>query len=82
MNCPSCQHENAPDSRFCEGCGASLSQTCATCGSESSPSAAFCRGCGAPLGQAAPAPDRDPRAYTPKHLADKILKSKSTQSIH
>ena len=29
------------------------------------------------LGESAPAPARDPRAYTPKHLAGKILQSKS-----
>jgi class 3 adenylate cyclase/predicted ATPase len=37
----------------------------------------FCLGCGAPLGEPAAAPERKPRDYTPKHLADKILRSKS-----
>ena len=29
------------------------------------------------MAEPAPAPERDPRTYTPKHLADKILQSKS-----
>ncbi|MCX5737507.1 MAG: hypothetical protein NTZ61_03240, partial [Proteobacteria bacterium] len=43
----------------------------------------FCGECGAKVAGAAPAgasaalPDRSPRNYTPKHLADKILQSKS-----
>ncbi len=32
---------------------------------------------GVPAAAPAPAPERDPRDYTPKHLADKILQSKS-----
>ncbi len=36
----------------------------------------FCLECGHALAQSAP-PDRDPRTYTPTHLADKILQSKS-----
>jgi class 3 adenylate cyclase len=35
----------------------------------------FCDRCGATL--ATTVPERDPRAYTPKHLADKILQSRS-----
>ncbi|MCZ6782111.1 MAG: AAA family ATPase, partial [Proteobacteria bacterium] len=42
------------------------------------PGQAFCHGCGRHLGERTTlAPERDPRAYTPKHLADKILQSKS-----
>jgi class 3 adenylate cyclase len=52
--------------------------TCVTCGAELKASSKFCTGCGtrvAPITDRAPA--RDPRAYTPKHLADKILQSKA-----
>jgi len=38
---------------------------------------AFCLGCGRPLREEPTAPDRDPRAYTPKHLADRILQSRA-----
>ncbi len=51
---------------------------CATCGHANPDAARFCNACGRPL--AAPRPQRalpEPRGYTPKHLADKILQSKS-----
>ncbi len=38
------------------------------------PAAKFCHACGQP---AEALPEREPRSYTPKHLADKILQSKS-----
>ena len=37
----------------------------------------FCLGCGTPLAEGAAPSARAPRDYTPKHLADKILQSKS-----
>jgi len=46
--------------------------TCA-CGRDSRPDARFCDGCGARLSTGAPAS----RAYTPRHLADKILGSRA-----
>ncbi len=79
MNCPNCQHENPDDASFCGECGAGLAKeiTCASCGRSSPGEQKFCHGCGARLGEAATLPEREPRAYTPKHLADKILQSKS-----
>jgi class 3 adenylate cyclase len=50
---------------------------CPECGHENPEGSRFCNGCGAPLGEPSAAPERDPRAYTPKHLAEKILQSKS-----
>jgi class 3 adenylate cyclase len=56
---------------------------CARCGAQLSPAAKFCSECGHPASRAAPsnpAPsDRfgAPDAYTPKHLAEKILTSKA-----
>src|SRR4029450_6362854 len=38
-----------------------------------------CNGCGQRMGESAGAAGRDPRAYTPKHLPDKILASKSAR---
>ncbi len=65
MNCPSCSQPLPDDAVFCGHCGASLAPE------------QECAGCGRPLGEEGGAPERDPRAYTPKHLADKILQSKS-----
>ena len=79
MDCPSCGHENPDTNRFCGGCAAHLNRACTSCGHENPPDHRFCGECAAPLTDAAPpeGPERDPRSYTPKHLADKILRSKS-----
>ena len=79
MQCPKCQHENRDAAKFCEECASPLAQhTCSNCGAELRPTSKFCDGCAQPVGLAAAhIPDRDARAYTPKHLADKILQSKS-----
>ncbi len=47
---------------------------CASCGRSNRAEARFCDHCGTSL-EAGPV--RTPRAYTPKHLADRILKSRS-----
>ena len=47
---------------------------CPGCGADNRPTAKFCDECGARLDAAAPPPQK---SYTPKHLADKILKSRS-----
>ena len=79
MVCARCSHENADGARFCGECGASLPReaTCPDCGRPNPPGQKFCNGCGQGLGTSAPAARRDPRAYTPKHLAEKILTSRS-----
>jgi hypothetical protein len=79
MHCPSCGHEPPSGSPFCNGCGAKLVLTCASCGATPPPGSRFCNGCGATIGTAPAKPplDRPPRDYTPKHLAEKILQSKS-----
>src|SRR5215510_9740367 len=52
---------------------------CPRCQHDINESARFCARCGAPLGRAgATALPRDPRAYTPRHLAEKILTTRST----
>ncbi len=86
MRCPSCQAENRPGVKFCEQCGARLEGVCPSCGAPVPPSSRFCGECGAPLGPASPplpraapaaagpAPFTSPRAYTPAHLVERILK--------
>jgi class 3 adenylate cyclase len=79
MNCPQCGIEPPANSAFCNGCGTSLVVVCPGCGATPPPNSSFCNGCGAPL-RTEPArgpTERAPRDYTPKHLADKILQSKS-----
>jgi class 3 adenylate cyclase/tetratricopeptide (TPR) repeat protein len=78
MICPRCEHENAVKARFCEHCGLPLARVCAECGSYASPTARFCSQCGRPLADAAgQSPFVSPKAYTPLHLADKILTARA-----
>src|SRR3990170_1414793 len=80
MQCPRCRHENPPQAKFCLECGARVALTCAKCGVELPAAAKFCLECGAPVSAEATVPSRfaSPEAYTPKHLAEKILTSKSS----
>ena len=53
-----------------------MATRCLECGAELLQGAKFCAECGTQVGAASrPAPE--PKAYTPKHLADRILQSKS-----
>ena len=76
MNCPACQTTLPDDAAFCGHCGSSLrrERACDRCGRANAPEMRFCLGCGVSL---VVSPTADPRSYTPKHLADKILQSKS-----
>ncbi len=76
MRCPSCNHDNRAERRFCAECGAVLAAICASCGVSNQPGEKFCGGCGVAL-TAGSAPPRSPATYTPKHLAEKILTSRS-----
>ena len=74
MRCPACAFENASGVKFCGECGAPLKLKCASCGFENAPRIKFCGECGKPLSEASkPEPLPEPRSYTPKHLADRIL---------
>jgi class 3 adenylate cyclase/tetratricopeptide (TPR) repeat protein len=79
MTCPQCRQENPVQARFCLACGARLASTCAGCGTELPPDARFCMQCGRAVSGPSPgaAQPTAPRAYTPRHLADKILTSRS-----
>src|SRR5690349_17826320 len=85
--CPTCGHGNRAQARFCEACGRPLESRRAACGNTLRPSARFCDACGVAVAgapAAAPAANalaatparRDPRVYTPKHLAERILTSR------
>jgi class 3 adenylate cyclase/tetratricopeptide (TPR) repeat protein len=78
MSCTSCGHENPPANRFCGRCGASLERRCAACAHINPPDHRFCGGCGAELVDGKrPAATTPSPAYTPKHLAEKILHARS-----
>jgi class 3 adenylate cyclase/ribosomal protein L40E len=79
VNCARCGEANPAQARFCMKCGASVTLSCARCGAELPASAQFCFSCGqAVFGSAgAQKPPMAPAAYTPKHLAERILTSKS-----
>ena len=92
MTCTACGQENREGRKFCAGCGARLTLACPQCGTPNQPGERFCGECGAPVGVSGVGarvsgdtqkrvdplhPTPDPRSYTPKHLADKILQSKS-----
>jgi class 3 adenylate cyclase len=74
--CSNCKESNRPDARFCDGCGTPLVLACAGCGAELRAQARFCDGCGAPVARAA-AEARTVRDYTPRHLVDKVLATRS-----
>ena len=80
MLCARCGTENREGRRFCAECGASLALACSACGFSNEAGEKFCGGCGAPLLAAptvAPPKFGSPASYTPKHLAERILTSKS-----
>ncbi|MGH7393226.1 MAG: tetratricopeptide repeat protein, partial [Candidatus Rokuibacteriota bacterium] len=81
MTCSRCGHENASQAKFCEECGAPLARRCAKCGNTLTSAAKFCPECGEPAGVVPPvqAPTRfsAPDAYTPRHLAEQILVSRT-----
>ncbi|MBW2414297.1 MAG: AAA family ATPase [Deltaproteobacteria bacterium] len=77
--CPACSRENRPGARFCGGCGRSMARTCTACRHPLAEGDAFCDRCGAAVDAAEnAAPERaGPRDYTPRHLAERILRARS-----
>ena len=91
MQCPQCRHVNPSGTKFCGECGTKLQALCPACRTANPPTNKFCSECGQRLGQPAAAPAAtaaplpaappaarfaSPEAYTPKHLAEKILTSR------
>ena len=79
MKCPRCKHENSPQAKFCEECATPLARICQNCGTQLSATAKFCPECAHPVAAGAVTQGKfgSPESYTPKHLAEKILTSKS-----
>ena len=79
MHCPRCRCDNPASSRFCTQCGARLQRQCPGCSAELGDGARFCGQCGRPVDASPPAQNRftSPEAYTPRHLAEKILTART-----
>src|SRR5499425_1620880 len=79
MLCPQCRFDNRASVTFCEECGARLDVACPSCGAAVPAGRKFCGSCGKPLTDqpASAARSSSPEAYTPKHLAERILNSKA-----
>src|SRR5262245_27151863 len=78
MRCPACQQENPAGQKFCGGCGSRLASPDPSWNTPNPPGQKFCGECGGalspgPTGGKFAAPD----AYTPKHLAERILTSRA-----
>jgi class 3 adenylate cyclase/tetratricopeptide (TPR) repeat protein len=77
MQCPRCKYNNPIGQQFCGECGARLAASCSSCGASNPPGQKFCGSCGTALPWGSAAAEPVPASYTPKHLAEKILTSKS-----
>ena len=75
MRCPSCDHPNRSDRRFCAKCGGRLGELlCAACGTRNDPDENFCGNCGKPLSGAVGTPAvvrRTPTPATPTPEAER-----------
>ena len=79
MRCPQCDHDNPDGVKFCGECGTQFESRCPSCGTSNPPTNKFCHQCGQAL-TPPPAPAArfaSPQSYTPKHLAEKILTSRT-----
>ena len=79
MLCARCLTENREGRRFCSKCAAPLAIVCASCGFTNDPDDEFCGGCAQSRRAGPPMLPkfRSPETYTPKHLAEKIITSRS-----
>jgi class 3 adenylate cyclase/tetratricopeptide (TPR) repeat protein len=77
MQCPRCRSETREGVRFCEECGSALVLRCPTCGVEVVRGKRFCGSCGTPAAPQTHERYASPEGYTPRHLAERILTSKS-----
>ena len=81
MKCPECQFENREEAKFCSECGYKYEFICLKCGHKLRLGSKFCDECGYDLRQTKVTPHvnySEPESYTPRHLADKILTTRSS----
>ncbi len=80
MKCPACQAENREGAKFCKACGSKTENKCPSCGHRYEPKNRFCDECGCnlrPLQSLLQIDTAQPKSYTPEHLIDKILTTRS-----
>jgi class 3 adenylate cyclase/tetratricopeptide (TPR) repeat protein len=77
MHCPRCGFENPEGMKFCGQCASPLGRRCPQCGFDNPPGFAFCGQCATPLTAAPSMAAPSPQTYTPAHLVEKILTSKT-----
>ena len=83
MFCRQCHTEIPDDSIFCKKCGREINFACPGCGVSLPSGSKTCIKCGHDLSQAVNPKDfpkidyQQPQSYTPKHLAEKILTTRS-----
>lgn len=80
MICPKCQFKNPEEIQFCGKCGEKLTGICPKCKFQNPSDFVYCGKCGFALkGTAEPAAIdySEPKSYTPKFIADKILTNRS-----
>jgi class 3 adenylate cyclase/tetratricopeptide (TPR) repeat protein len=81
MRCPRCDADTPDGTKFCIECGLPLRARCPQCGTDTLAQAKFCGECGTALTAQSAAPPAaapaSPRRYTPGHLVEKILASKT-----
>ncbi len=82
MHCAKCGHQNPVGTKFCGQCGIRLTLVCAACGTANPADNGFCGERGSLLSEvgateSARSKFASPQAYTPRHLAEQILSSRS-----
>jgi class 3 adenylate cyclase/predicted ATPase len=80
MICPKCNFTNSEDAKFCKGCGYKFELDCPSCSKTYCAGTLFCDECGYDLRKPENVPPTgysEPRSYTPKFLADKILTTRA-----
>jgi ribosomal protein L40E len=81
MQCTKCQFKNPEDMKYCGKCGTKLRNNCPQCDSSNPSDFRFCGKCGHYLEGYSEVLEIDysqPKSYTPKFLADKILTTRSS----
>lgn len=80
MKCASCGAPGRPGLKFCEEYGTRFGAACPSCGARVTPDKKFCGECGTRLATGEPESRATryaaPSAYTPAHLAERILKDR------